>query len=315
MRAGERSANGLHHNAGDPGSHRGTALATALPPMRSPPLRPLPRLAEVLRAFRHNQGLLLSGAVAYYTLLSLVPLFAVLLIGLSRVVPERRLIDTVAVNLELLVPGRAFAITDQVAAFLAHRQVVGLFGLGALLFFSSLAFSVLESAMARIFHHRARRSRHPLLSATLPYLFVVVLGLGLLLVTGITGALEVLGRAEVHLFGHALPLAGVSRALLHVLGMGGMLLLLTALYLVLPVQRISLRTAFAGAAVATALWEIVRRVLVWYFATLSMVNVIYGSLATAVVLLVSLEAASIILLFGAHVVAMLERRRGARARA
>ena len=38
-------------------------------------------LLRVLKGFRHNQGILLSGAVAYYMLLSIVPLLALLLVG------------------------------------------------------------------------------------------------------------------------------------------------------------------------------------------------------------------------------------------
>jgi uncharacterized BrkB/YihY/UPF0761 family membrane protein len=48
-------------------------------------------------------------------------------------------------------------------------------------------------------------------------------------------------------------------------------------------------------------------VLVWYFAKLSLVSVIYGSFATAVVVLLSIEIASIIFLLGAQVIAEFER--------
>ena len=47
--------------------------------------------------------------------------------------------------------------------------------------------------------------------------------------------------------------------------------------------------------------------LVWYFATLSQVNVVYGSLATAIVVLLSLELGATLLLFGAQVIAEYER--------
>jgi uncharacterized BrkB/YihY/UPF0761 family membrane protein len=69
------------------------------------------------------------------------------------------------------------------------------------------------------------------------------------------------------------------------------------------------RHALLGGIVAAVLWEIARHILVWYFSTLSFVNVIYGSLGTAVVILLSLEVASIILLLGAQVIAEFERRR------
>ncbi len=162
--------------------------------------------------------------------------------------------------------------------------------------------------MAMIFHHRVpTKRRHAALSAVIPYLFVMALGVGLLLVTLITGGLEAVGRSSVLLLGHAWSLAQLSRTLLHVLGMTGSALMLTALYMVLPVQRVTFRRALIGAVAATGLWEIVRHVLVWYFRTLSMVNVVYGSLGTTIVVLLTLETAALILLLGAQLIAELER--------
>src|SRR3954462_2942425 len=89
--------------------------------------------------FRRNQGLLLAGAVAYYALLSLVPLFTLLLVALSHLIYRERLLATVVINLEFLVPGHASTISDQVSSFLEHREVVRVLGLAALLFFSAMA--------------------------------------------------------------------------------------------------------------------------------------------------------------------------------
>jgi uncharacterized BrkB/YihY/UPF0761 family membrane protein len=58
---------------------------------------------------------------------------------------------------------------------------------------------------------------------------------------------------------------------------------------------------------AALLWEITRHVLVWYFSTLSQVNVVYGSLTTAIVVLLSLEIAATLLLLGAQVISEYER--------
>jgi len=51
---------------------------------------------RVLRDFHRNQGFLLASAVAYNTLLSIVPLFAVLLVLAAHVTDERSLLATVA---------------------------------------------------------------------------------------------------------------------------------------------------------------------------------------------------------------------------
>jgi len=79
---------------------------------------------------------------------------------------------------------------------------------------------------------------------------------------------------------------------------------------VMPVGGITFRHALLGGVTATVLWEITRRGLVWYYSTLSMVNVIYGSLGTAIVLLLTIEVAAIILLLGAQVIAEFERSKG-----
>jgi len=54
--------------------------------------------------------------------------------------------------------------------------------------------------------------------------------------------------------------------------------------------------------------------MVWYFAKLSMVNVIYGAMAAVIVVLLTLEAAAVILLFGAEVIAEIDRSRARRKR-
>jgi membrane protein len=268
---------------------------------------------RVVSGFRRSQGFLLAGAVAYYTLLAIVPLFVVLLVGLSHVVDEHRLLDTVASNLQLVIPGQAAAVTAQVENFPAHREIVGVVGLLALVFFSSTAFTVIESALAIIFYHRMRtQHRHFLVSVLLPYLFMMLIGVGLLVIAVIGSALHAV--RVVRVFGYTWPPAGLSGAVLYLLGVIGLALLLSAFYMVLPVGQIRFGHALTGGITATVLWEVTRYVMVWYFAKLSMVNVIYGAMAAAIVVLLTLEAVAVILLFGGEVIAEIDRGRIGRAR-
>lgn len=270
--------------------------------------RPWGFLLRVLRGFQRNQGLLLSGAVAYYTLLSIVPLLALLLVGLSHVLDEQALLLTVNRHLELILPSKADVLTTQIAHFLQHRRVVGWIGFLVLMFFSTFAFTVLEKAMSVIFFHRVSiHRRHFLVSALIPFLFIFLLGLGVLMVTFISGALQSFDQQQLHLLGRDWSLDGATSVVLYGLGMLGLVLMLTSLYLVMPVGGISIRHALIGGLTAALLWELTRHFLVWYFSTLSLVNVIYGSMASAVVVLLSFEAAALILLFGAQVIAELER--------
>jgi len=269
---------------------------------------PLCFLKQTVRAFRANQGLLLAGGVAYYTLLSIVPLMILLVIILSHVIEAEALLATLARYLEIVAPGQSSSLIDELRAFIAHREVIGWTLAVTLIFFSSLAFSVLENAMSVIFYHRVlTKLRRFVVSALLPYLYILLLGIGLLVVTLVAGALQAFAGTTLDVLGHGWSMSGPSRTLLYLIGVFGEVLVLTSIYFVMPVGRLSWRHALIGGVSATALWEISRHALVWYLATLSQVRTVYGSLTTSIVVLLSLELAAIVLLFGAQVIAEYER--------
>ena len=268
-------------------------------------------LLRVVRAFLGNQGLLLAGAVAYYTLLSIVPFSILALVVLTNFIEEQQLIQTLSRYLEMAVPGYATTLTEQVRAFLEHRTAIGCIGFIGMLFFSSLAFSMLQSAMSVIFSRHARAPRRPyLVSAVIPYGYIVVMGAGIVLASIIVGAIENLESRHLAILGWDLNLGGTTGVALYVLGLVGEVLLFASFYLVLPAGGVRLRHALVGGITAAFLWEITRRVLVWYYGTISMVNVIYGSIAITVVALLSIEFVTLILLLGAQVIAELEVKSG-----
>lgn len=268
---------------------------------------PVAFIFTVISAFRKNQGFLLSGAVAYYTLLSVVPMFALFLVVLSQVMDTSQLFDIAAHYLELIAPGQSDAIIRQISALVDNWKVVSVVGILILLFFSSLAFTSLENAMAVIFHHRVSlHRRHFMISAIMPYLYILLLALGLLTVSAISAALHTSNEQTVTLLGYTISISGAEAMVIYMLGLLGEILLLTSLYLVMPVGRLQFRHALVGGITATLLWELTRHFLIWYFSTLSLVNVIYGSFTSTIIILLSVEAGALILLLGAQVIASYE---------
>lgn len=79
----------------------------------------------------------------------------------------------------------------------------------------------------------------------------------------------------------------------------GEIFVLTSVYLVMPVDRLSVQHALLGAVAAALLSELSRHALAWYFTSLSQIGTVYGSLTTAIAVLLSLEVASTLLLLGA----------------
>jgi len=159
-----------------------------------------------------------------------------------------------------------------------------------------------------IFLHRVQRQkRHFIVSLLLPFGYIFFIGTVLFVGTFLIIDLLAIGGENMVILGHSWSLGGFSRWLVYVAGVLGEILLMSAIYYFMPVGRLTAHHALIGGISATLLWEIIRHALGWYFGTLSQVSVVYGSLATAIVVLLSLEVAATLLLLGAQVIAEYEQ--------
>jgi YihY family inner membrane protein len=271
------------------------------------PRRLLRFAGRVAGSFLANRGLLLAGGVGYNALLSLVPFLAVVVSLLSLVLDEERILAVLRAEVAELVPQYADTIVGAARTFIEARGPTGVITAVALVFFSSIAFRMLEEAVAGIFHTSVDGARRRVwVSAVLPYLLIVLAVAALFALTVATYALDALGERSVRIFGVGRSLAMPVAWILGVLNFVGLVVAFAAIYHVLPVVRISIRRALVGGLTAAVLWRAVARFLVYFFTNVSMANVIYGSLASAVITLLYLEIASIILLLGAQVIAELQ---------
>jgi YihY family inner membrane protein len=267
-------------------------------------LRVLRFARRVVAAFLRNRGVLLAGGVGYNALLSLVPFLILTVATLSSFVDEQLLLEALRRELAFLLPQHADTLVQAAQTFLSQKAANSVVSVVVLLFFSSIAFRMLEEAVGTIFHASGRTDRrHFMVSALLPYLFMLLLMLAIFALTVLSSVAEGLGSSVVTIFG--LEVAPWARLGLRVAGFAGLVLLFSGVYGALPVGRIPRRLAFIGGLCAASLWRGVGVLLSWYFSTLSMVNLLYGSLATVVVVLLFLEVVFIIVLLGAQVIAEL----------
>jgi membrane protein len=206
---------------------------------------------QVIKAFRANQGMLLAGAVAYYVLLSIIPMLILMVIVLSHVIGQAELIDTLRRALEWLAPGQSGALARELTAFLAHKDVLGWVLLATMLFFSSQAFTVIESAISVIFLHRVtKRRRHALVSYVLiPLGYISVIGAALLVGTMVLAGVVAIGEQSLVIMGHVWSLGGPSRFLIYLAGVATEILLISSIYYFMPVSRLSARQALIGGVV------------------------------------------------------------------
>jgi len=254
---------------------------------------------RVLRAFSANGGLDLVGALAYNGLLSVVPLFLLATAVFARFVDRQRFIQVVAREIRQVLPTvQTQPVNEAILEMLQEPFSGGLFGLGALLFFSTLAFRTMQHALDVIFIHRRELhgERSLLKSSLIAVGYVVLIGFASLL-----QALLLVSLDKLPWLAQRVP------RFTGWLGLGGMALLLASIYWVMPVGKGSPRAALFGGAIAALLWQLVQGGMIWYFANISSVNLIYGSLAGVIVVLFSFELAAAIILLTAQVIAELER--------
>lgn len=259
--------------------------------------------------FRQNHGLLLTGAVAHSMMLSLIPLCAVLMVVFSHFFDEQLLMASLTSEISLIAPGFAPILTEVLEGFLRNRQVVGWIGLLVLLFFSSMAFRVIEDSIAIIFHRPLPAiKRRFWVSALMPYLFILIVAAGLILITFANAFIDASGQ-----LGQKFPqlndlIHNHVGKILYAGGVLGLVLLFTLFYKIMPVTKVSFRRALAGGVTAAILWEITRHLLVAYYTHVSIVNLLYGSMATIIIVLLTMEAVALILLLGAQVIADLQHK-------
>jgi membrane protein len=260
---------------------------------------------RVIRSFARNRGILLAGGVGYNALLSLVPFLTLTVAALSIFFDEARILEMLRPELTALVPQHADTILQAAQTFLENQASTRAVSVVLMLFFSSIAFRMLEEAVAAIFGTPDRTAHRSFwVSALLPYLFMLLLMVSLFFITLLTAGLDALD--EYPPFYLERPVAYGMKLLLRLSGFLGLVLLFAGIYRVLPVVRISARRAFVGGLAAAVLWRLTAVFMVHFFTNISMVNVLYGSLATVIVVLLSLEIVFVILLLGAQVIAELE---------
>lgn len=279
---------------------------TARPGLRITARRVWAFTLRVLAHFTRNKCFLLAGGVAYNMILSIIPLLAVALAAATQVLDKREGLAIIVTVLQHSVPNDAAAIEKDIAGVLEHPELLGGFGLLVVLFFSSLAFRMLQDAMEIVFERPRlrKKQRSSWLTAFLPFIFTAVAVTALVVLTVVVGALGMLRGDEIELLG--VSLGDLPTIALYTAGFIGEVLLFTAIYRIMPVSHVEYRRAVIGGLTAAILWEFVRRFVVWWFTSISLVSVVYGSLTTVIVVILVLEIAAVILLLGAQIIAELQ---------
>jgi len=251
------------------------------------------------RRFYDDQCLMRASALAYTSLLSIVPLFALMFAVLKGLGVQHRL-EPLLLSRLALQPETASAMID----FIDRTNVSTLGSLGAVALVLTV-ISVLGSIEASLNHiWRVVQGRSVWRKVT-EYLSVVLLTPFLLLAAvTITSSLQVqqlLGWLQQHQYLGEAAVQGLQLVpvLFNVVAIG-------ALYAIMPNRRQSPTALLVGALVAGAAWQAVQVTYVRLQIGMAGYSAIYGALSQVPVTLVWLYVSWTVVLAGAEVAAVCE---------
>jgi membrane protein len=255
----------------------------------------------VFQTFSRAQGALLAGSMAYYTFLSLIPLLMVAAFVIGTLAKSNPQVSSaVSTAVGQLLPG--IQGRDVVDQLVGARVAFGILGLLSVVYAGSGFVGAMTACMNRMWG--VETGRNPVSQKALNILMVMLLSAVLLGSVGLTIWISYATRAM--LGNQAGPLLRLTSSLASPLSMLALLLLL---YRLLPARRHSLISQLPGAVLGAAGVELLKRGFAFWTERSAGVSAIPRSLLSVVLLLIWLGLFAQLVLYGAALNVVLDRRR------
>lgn len=256
-------------------------------------------------AFFRDECFYLAASIAYFLILSLIPLSLLIISLYGHIMGENEEIYRFSLSrLISFFPTVTAGITNELEYIITYRGIswVSLFTYA---FLSIQLFYSMERAMDAIF--KIPKRRHFLLFIFWT-VFIVTLAIIFLFLSFTLSSLSGMFKEyPLVIFGFALgKKAGIF--LKYIAPFLLVLAIFTAVYKIVPKGKVPLRNAFAGAFLVTVFWELAKFCFTWVVKNVSNIGAIYGSLSTFILFLLWMYYISCIFLLGGQFVKNLSKK-------
>ncbi|HRR40968.1 MAG TPA: YhjD/YihY/BrkB family envelope integrity protein [Syntrophales bacterium] len=269
-------------------------------------------LRDAVENFRRNGDTNQAAAIAFYAILSIIPLYiltllaAGLVFGGSQVETQERLLRLIQ-EFHPYFSEKLVSQFGQAEQISQKSKVLGWVGVISLIWFSAMVFNALETALDIIF--RSKKGRNYFLSkllaiAMIPAGWVV----GIVSVT-ITYVSTIVAKHPLVMEGGLFAVVTVHNLLFRYVVPYLILVFFSAfVYKVIPTGQVKLSSAVAGGALFSAMMEAAKHLFTWYVENYTRYDVVYGSLGTVVVVVIWIFYVAFMLLFCAELISSYQRR-------
>ena len=274
-------------------------------------LRKLRLLWFALRKFSDDNGFLLSSGLAFTFLVGLIPLLLLLLFLVGTYLySDREVLNHIRRYLENVAPSLDPRVMKNILRVIRDRKIVGVLGVGGLIWTSIWVFSTLRTALNIIFQVKKGRGIIRGIATDLLMIFLV----GTLHLTSMTLA-SVMVYLKRYRFSFKSPLelgVLVGFALKYIIPFLLSFWMFFLIYKIIPNKKITSRTALQAALFTSLLWEGAKHLFGWYVLSLGGFTMVYGSLSALAIFVLWVYYSSTILLVGGEVAHLLEKERTGR---
>jgi membrane protein len=269
----------------------------------------LPKLRflwAALKKFDGDHGFFLSSGITFNLLICLFPLILLLLALLGTYLySDREVISHIRRYLEDAVPSLDPKIMKNIFTIIRARKMVGILGIGGLIWASTWVFSSLRIALNIVFG--VEKERGILRGKAIDLLMILLAGIFLLISMLFTSTVILV---QGHRFAFVGDIGPITRFILkYLIPFFFTLWMFFLIYMIVPNRKIHFKPAFQAAVFASFLWEIAKQLFGWYVLHLGRFSTVYGSLSTAAIFFFWVYYSSAILILGGEVAFFLERER------
>jgi len=261
---------------------------------------------SALKKFDKDHGFFLSSGVTFNLLICLIPLILLLfaLLG-TYLYGSREVLNHIRGYMESAFPSLDPKLMNSLLRIIRHRKIVGVLGIGGLVWASTWVFSSLRIALNVVF--QAREGRGVLRGKGIDLLMVLLAGIFLLLSMLLTSVMTFVQGYRFSPFLNMIPI--IRFILKYVIPFLFTFWMCFLIYKVVPDRKIRFRTAFQAALFTSLLWEVAKQLFGWYVLHLGRFSIIYGSLSALAVFFLWIYYSSVILILGGEVAFLLENER------
>jgi membrane protein len=215
---------------------------------------------------------------------------------------DREVLNHIRSYFENAVPTLDPRIMKNIFRIMRDRKIVGLLGIGGLIWTSTWVFGSLRIALNTVF--RAERGRGVLRGKAIDLLMILLAGIFLFISMVFTSAVILVQGYRFVFVGDLGPITRfILKYLIPFFFTSWMFFLI---YKIVPNKKIHFKPAFQAAILASLLWEVAKHLFGWYVLHLGRFSMVYGSLSTLAIFFFWVYYSSAILILGGEVAFLLE---------